>query len=166
MEFGCFVFGRCGLHDHEYAHMCCSTAVCALLCMWWCERAVQGVVYIFRQLMHYGGCRWDRLNVNCWYVGGFRANLTEAFCISIASPFQIGLSKTSSMFYSATDIDHILCIHTKSILHTKSKHFDMFMILDWNMLHENVGIHLLKLCKSVYFCSFSAAGFWCVNVMQ
>lgn len=50
--------------------------------------------------------------------GGFRASLTEAFCISIASPFQIGLSKTS-MFYSATDIDHILCIHAKSVLHTK-----------------------------------------------
>ncbi len=53
--------------------------------------------------------------------GGFRANLTRSFCIRIASPFQIGLSKASSMFYSATDIDHILCIHTKSILHTKSK---------------------------------------------
>lgn len=54
-------------------------------------------------------------------VCGFRANLTEAFCISIASPFQIGLSKTNSMFYSETDIDHILCIHIKSILSAKFK---------------------------------------------
>lgn len=53
--------------------------------------------------------------------GEFRANLAKAFCISIASPFQIGLSKASSMFYSATDIDHILCTHTQSILHTKSE---------------------------------------------
>lgn len=79
---------------------------------------MQGVIYI--QAAH---ALW-RVKVRAskcelLVCGGFRASLTEAFCISIASPFQIGLSKTSSMFYSATDIDHILCIHAKCILHTK-----------------------------------------------
>lgn len=79
---------------------------------------MQGVIYI--QAAH---ALW-RVQVRaskCELLvrGKFRANLAKAFCISIASPFQIGLSKASSMFYSATDIDHILCTHTKSILHTK-----------------------------------------------
>lgn len=55
----------------------------------------------------------------------FTANLGRGpFAISIASPFQIGLSKAWHMFYSATDIDHIM--HTyKSIVHTPSRAFDM-----------------------------------------
>lgn len=84
-----------------------------------CGRAVQGVIYI--QPAH---ALW-RVQVRvskCELLvcGRFRANLAAAFCISIASPFQISLSKASSMFYSATDIDHILCTHTKSILNTET----------------------------------------------
>lgn len=97
---------------------------------------MQGVIYI--QAAH---ALW-RVQVRsskCELLvcGEFRANLTEALCISIASPFQIGLSKASSMFYSATDIDHVLCIHTESILHTNSEPLICIWCCFANMLHKD-----------------------------
>ena len=98
----------------------------ALSCVWMCVCVCVCVSYagsdIYIQAAH---ALW-RVQVRpskCELpvCGGFRANLSEALCIRIASPFQNGLSKASVMFYSAKDIDHILCIRTESILHTKSQ---------------------------------------------
>lgn len=38
--------------------------------------------YIFRQLMHYGEWRWERLNVNCWYVEGSGPVLPRPFVLA------------------------------------------------------------------------------------
>ena len=56
--------------------LCTHRCVHALSCLWACvhvcvwESELCRGWYIFRQLMHYGECRWERLNVNCWYVEG------------------------------------------------------------------------------------------------
>lgn len=136
----CQHVGTRGYLVHTCPWHCAHTGVSVHCCAHGpaCERerewAVQWVIYI--QAAH---ALW-RVQVRAskcelLVCGGFRANLTKAFCISIVSPFQIVLSKASSMFYSATDIDHILCIHTKSILHTKSEPLICISFCFANMLH-------------------------------
>lgn len=50
------------------------------LCVW--ESELCRGWYIFRQLMHYGEWRWERLNVNCWYVEGSGPVLPRPFVLA------------------------------------------------------------------------------------
>lgn len=76
----------------------------------------------------------------------------KPFVFEIASPFQIGLSKASSMFYSAIDIDHMhayipnpYCIPN----HTLSYGYDI-----GNMLHVECVYEHIKYSALLFGCSY------------
>lgn len=83
--------------------------------------------------------------------GGFRANLTKAFDISIASPFQIGLSKASSMFYSAVDIDHwyYACISNLYYIPNPSLWYVYGTTLRFRWMLDESFCSVHKLCNSL-----------------